>query len=101
MSGYEIVSARNTVSVSENSPSAREVAATRDCPAGKRAVGGGGSGQLFFNNSFVNFSHIVESRPDGGGAGWSVIIGKPDGSHLVPGERLDVTVYAVCVDAAA
>jgi len=100
MSGYEIV----TEPASYTAPRPDEavaVEARAECPTGKRAVGGGGSGNITTPNAFTKPAHLVESRPGSNGLAWIGALGTPDGSFLAVGQGVSGTVYAICVNVAA
>jgi hypothetical protein len=101
MSGYEIVS-EDEEFVEDTANSTRAILISAECPTGKKAVGGGGSGRIFVNNAVTNLAQLVDSRPAEfeGTSSWQTSIGKADGSFFAVGEGIHGTAYAVCVNVA-
>jgi hypothetical protein len=68
------------------------------CPAGKKAVGGGGTGYVDGGDTFIGYAHLNESSPLAGGSGWRVGLGTPTGAAYEPDDDvLQFDAYAVCV----
>jgi hypothetical protein len=91
VSGYEIVTSDRDVSGVSGALGGLSV----DCPAGKKALGGGGQ---YVTSSGVpvssNVTQIITTAPKADGSGWMI-------TYLVtaspPGDITAVRVYATCV----
>lgn len=101
VSGYQIVT--HSQDFTETEANRTTALGTEvSCPAGKKAVGGGGSGSLSANGFNTGVGDLVSSRPFEfeGTSGWAIGIGKQDGSYQAVGETISATAYAVCVNVA-
>jgi hypothetical protein len=100
LSGYQVVT-KDGDYTEETGGFVKFVGDAAVCPAGKVAVGGGASGSLSFNNSSEGSLDLVQSYPDqqGGNSQWSATVGRPDGAYFRVDERINYTIYAVCVNA--
>jgi hypothetical protein len=91
VSGYEIVTSDRDVSGVSGALGGLSV----DCPAGKKALGGGGQ---YVTSSGVpvssNVTQIITTAPKADGSGWTI-------TYLItaspPGDITAVRVYATCV----
>jgi hypothetical protein len=101
MSGYEIVRHQED-SIADTANQVKVFGAGVSCPSGKKAVGGGGSGDVVVNHFATDSAQLVDSHPfdHEGTSGWGVLFGKADGSFLEVGEGISITAYAVCVNVA-
>jgi hypothetical protein len=80
LSGHEIVYKAGSRFAEE--PGIFGMSDTVDCPAGKVAFGGGGSGVIIRSDGTTHgVADVFSSRPNGG-AGWDVVLGNRDGSEL-------------------
>ena len=80
LSGHEIV--YKTGSRFAEEPGIFGMSDTVDCPAGKVAFGGGGSGVIIRSDGTTHgVADVFSSRPNGS-AGWNVVLGNRDGSEL-------------------
>lgn len=96
VSGYEIVFDRRTMTSTFSSGFGFEAY----CPAGKRAVGGGGSGNISVPGSvFFAPLRVLSTGPVGDGDGWGTSFGMPDGSAFPEGRTMNLSATAVCVSA--
>jgi hypothetical protein len=77
------------------------VSETVDCPAGKVAFGGGGSGVVVHSDGTTHLiADVLSSRPNGPAA-WTVVFGNRDGSELKDPFTLEGVRYEIFVICAA
>jgi hypothetical protein len=97
VSGYQIVTSEDEFTFQGNTIG---VADSAGCPAGKKVVGGGGhASYLPAGAQFFHGAAVVITQPLLDGSAWEVDFGKTDGSVFNPGDRIEWSVYAVCVTA--
>jgi hypothetical protein len=95
VSGYQIVT--KTSSFTEDTPNVTKLLIDDvTCPAGKVAVGGGGSGSYAPAGGTSGPADLGESFPSNGGSTWQAGFVRPDGSFFGVGDTLSYTIYATC-----
>jgi hypothetical protein len=98
-SGHEIVYKAGTRFAEE--PGIYGITDTVNCPEGKVAFGGGGSGVIVHSDGTTHLiADVFSSRPNGS-AGWNVVFGNRDGSELKDPFALEGVRYEIFVICAA
>jgi hypothetical protein len=99
VSGYQVVTATGTTLLFAGDTTQ---GAQADCPAGKRALGGGGDGAFFRPGAYTGVNpQLMQSRPYGTVSdGWLVGYSMPDGSGFPSGWSLQWDVWVICATVA-
>ena len=97
VSGYELVS-KQFESTASPSNTIVQFGAFVACPAGKKVLGGGGSGAWVDTASAVHPAAVVSSMPQfiNGEYEWVIAIQKSTGEFFLENERVLGTVFAIC-----
>lgn len=99
LSGHEVVFKAGSRFAEE--PGIVGISDTVDCPDGKVAFGGGGSGVIVHSDGTTHLiADMLSSRPNGGAA-WTVVFGNRDGSELKDPFTLEGVRYEIFVICAA
>lgn len=94
VSGYELVNA----GFPQPNVGSFSVGADKDCPTGKKPLGGGVSGNWGPAGAVFRGIDMRTSFPTATG-GWSIVIGKADGTEWADGDVLEARLWVVCITA--
>jgi hypothetical protein len=97
--GYQIVENDENYTAPAGGGTYQVIGSSADCPTGKKAVGGGGSGTWRdANGDFAGSLAMVDSWPNNEGAVWVTGFSKVGAANIAEGESFSMSSYAICAD---